>query len=73
MSHLRPEDISVGHKKSQCKKGHHRYGEGQSIGGGILRQICVICGAVSIDLTGVEPVGEAEAAPLGRTDRRGST
>jgi hypothetical protein len=73
MSHLRPEDIAVGHKKSLCKKGQHRYGEGQSIGGGILRQICVTCGAVSIDLTGVEPASEVGPAPLGRTERRGPT
>jgi hypothetical protein len=52
MSHLRPEDIASVHKKSACKKGRHRYGETQSIGGGIVRQICGKCGAVSIDLTG---------------------
>jgi hypothetical protein len=62
MSHLRPEEIATGHKKSQCKKGNHRYGEGQSIGGGILRQICVVCGAVSIDLTGAEAVDGVQPA-----------
>jgi hypothetical protein len=73
MSHLRPEDIAVGHKKSLCKRGQHRYGEGQSIGGGIVRQICVVCGAVSIDLTGVGSVDIAEQAPLTRAERQGST
>ncbi len=52
MSHLRPEDIASSHKKSSCKKGHHRYGEPQTVGGGIVRQVCVACGAVTIDLTG---------------------
>ena len=73
MSHLRPEDIAAGHKKSQCKKGRHRYGEGQGIGGGILRQVCVICGAVSIDLTGAESMDGTKSAPLTSSDRQRST
>ncbi|GEM_PF-2653584 len=52
MSHLRPEDTAIVHRRSSCKRGRHRYGEPQSIGGGIVRQVCVVCSAVTIDLTG---------------------
>lgn len=52
MSHLRPEDVASTHRKSSCKKGRHRYGDSQKVGGGIARQVCVACGAVTIDLTG---------------------
>jgi hypothetical protein len=51
MSHLRPEDAATTHRKYSCKKGRHRYGDSQIVGGGIARQVCVACGAVSIDLT----------------------
>ena len=62
MSHLRPEDVPVVHKRSACKKGRHRYGKARGVGGGITRQVCVACGAVSIDLTGaVEPLDTAAA------------
>ena len=54
MSHLRPEDRSLKHRRADCKKGRHFYGEAQSVGGGIRRQVCTECGAVSIDLTGAD-------------------
>jgi len=59
MSHLRPEDVVVAAKRS-CKKGRHWYGEPVSVGGGITRQICLACGAVTIDLTGA--TGEEDVA-----------
>ena len=54
MSHLRPEDRSTKHRRSDCKKGRHIYGEAQSIGGGIRRQVCTECGTVTIDLSGAD-------------------
>lgn len=39
---------------ADCRNQKHRYGSAQEIGGGILRRVCVVCGAVSIDLTAVE-------------------
>ncbi len=51
MSHLGPEDLVHAAKRS-CRKGRHWYGDPVSVGGGIARQICLACGAVSIDLTG---------------------
>ena len=50
MSHLRPDDKQK-HRRSDCKKGRHEYGEAQNIGGGIQRQVCTMCGRVAIDLT----------------------
>ncbi|HSK07138.1 MAG TPA: hypothetical protein VK990_06420 [Acidimicrobiia bacterium] len=50
MSHLRPEDLAALDKRS-CRRGRHRYGAAQHIGGGILRQVCAGCGSVTIDLT----------------------
>jgi hypothetical protein len=63
MSHLRPE-ARPRHKISSCKKGHHNYGEMQMIGGGITRQVCQTCADVTIDLTAVDHM--AEAQPQGR-------
>ncbi len=60
MSHLRPEDLAVAAKRS-CRKGRHWYGDPVSVGGGIARQICLACGAVSIDLTGA--TGEDDVVP----------
>jgi hypothetical protein len=54
MSHLTPGERSARHKISSCKKGKHLYGEPQNIGAGIVRQVCLTCAAVSIDLTGVD-------------------
>lgn len=38
-----------------CRTGQHRFGKGIEAGGGIIRRTCLTCGALSIDLTGVEP------------------
>ena len=54
MSHLRPQDRSTKHRRSDCKKGRHTYGEAQNIGGGIQRQVCTHCGTVTIDLSGAD-------------------
>lgn len=51
MSHIRPGDKSRKHRRSDCKKGRHDYGEPQSVGAGIVRQVCKACAAVTIDLT----------------------
>lgn len=61
MSHLRPEDQVLAAKRS-CRKGRHWYGESVSVGGGITRQVCLACGAVTIDLTGA--TGEDEIVPI---------
>lgn len=51
MTHLRPEARAQRHKRSDCRKDIHNYGEEQNIGAGILRRVCSTCGDVSIDLT----------------------
>jgi hypothetical protein len=49
------------------------YGPGQQIGAGILRFLCTACGAVSIDLSGVDGLSAAGSlfepaeGTLGRT------
>ncbi|MGH8871603.1 MAG: hypothetical protein ACRDWS_06495 [Acidimicrobiia bacterium] len=53
MSHVRPEETSLFHRKFSCRRGRHRFGVGQQVGGGIIRRVCVACGSVTIDLTGV--------------------
>lgn len=63
MSHLRPEDRSPKKSRSACKKGRHYYGESQSIGAGIVRQVCETCGEVTIDLTGVDGVSAPVVIP----------
>lgn len=52
MSHLRPEDKTPRLRRLSCRKGRHEFGEAQQIGGGITRQVCETCSAVSIDLSG---------------------
>lgn len=69
MTHLRPEDISMVHRKSSCRRGRHRYGAPGQIGGGILRQVCLACGSVSIDLTGARGADDPQMA---QTAWRGS-
>jgi len=75
MSHLRPEDAANAHRKSSCKKGRHRYGESQNVGGGIARQVCLACGAVTIDLTAatdLTPIPKTPGAPssVTKSDRQ---
>ena len=41
--------------QASCRRGQHRYGRASEASGGIVRRTCVACGALSIDLTGVEP------------------
>lgn len=54
MSHISPLGRSRKHRRSDCRKGRHHYGQAQNIGAGMRRQVCGTCSAVSIDLTGVE-------------------
>lgn len=70
MSHLRPEDRSPKHSRSTCRKGRHPYGESQNIGGGIARQVCGLCGEVTIDLTGAEPLAEPVVGINGKIGTR---
>ncbi len=42
--------------RQACREGVHRFGAGSDVGGGILRRICGVCGAVSIDLTASDEV-----------------
>jgi hypothetical protein len=39
--------------RRECRAAH-AYGPGQAVGAGILRFVCNACGAVSIDITGVD-------------------
>jgi hypothetical protein len=66
MSHLRPQDLAAAAKRS-CRRGRHWYGDPVHIGGGITRQVCLACGAVSIDITGAS---ETEAADDGSDRHR---
>jgi hypothetical protein len=66
VTHLRPEDQRPRHRRSACRKGRHQYGEPQHIGAGIERQVCEVCSAVTIDLTGAY---EAKSALV--SDNRG--
>ncbi len=52
MSHVHPDIRTQKHRRSDCRKGHHEYGEPQHIGAGILRRVCGTCSDVTIDLTG---------------------
>ena len=54
MSHLRPDDKTARHRRSDCRKGRHQYGESQNIGAGIVRRVCEVCADVTIDLTNAE-------------------
>ena len=44
-----------------CRGGHHRFGQPASVGGGILRRVCELCGDVSLDL---RPAEEPRKASL---------
>lgn len=51
LSHVNPGIRPPKHRRSDCRKGLHEYGEPQNIGAGILRRVCDACAAVTIDLT----------------------
>jgi hypothetical protein len=61
MKHLSPKDEATRGKPS-CRRGRHRYGPAQNVGGGILRLVCARCGAVSIDLRDATPVDDEARA-----------
>ena len=54
MSHVRPNDKIARHRRSDCRKGRHQYGESQNIGAGIVRRVCEVCAYVTIDLTSAD-------------------
>ncbi len=54
MSHVRPEDKTPRARRSDCRNGRHTYGESQGIGAGLLRRVCELCSAVTIDLTNAD-------------------
>jgi hypothetical protein len=47
---------------ADCKQGHHRYGSPRYIGGGMTRQTCSVCGAVSIDITQADAPAESPSS-----------
>ena len=66
VTHLRPEDRRPRQRRLACRRGRHEFGEPQHIGAGIVRQVCDVCSAVTIDLTGAY---EAKTALI--SDNRG--
>jgi hypothetical protein len=62
MTHVRVEDITTVHRRSSCRKGEHRFGNLRSVGGGILRRVCLACGSVSIELTTLSDAGDGEGS-----------
>jgi hypothetical protein len=73
VSHLRPDERVQRHRKSDCKRGRHEYGEPQNIGAGISRRVCEVCGWVAIDLTGAHeltsPVISEKENLIGKVSR----
>jgi hypothetical protein len=63
MSHIRPEGKAQKHRRSDCRKGRHEYGGAQNVGAGIRRQVCIECGAVTIDLTGTDELTTPMVSP----------
>lgn len=55
---------------ADCREGRHRYGAPQLIGGGMSRQTCPICGAVTIDITGADETVEPQSGPSRGGHRR---
>jgi hypothetical protein len=65
MTHIRSETKSSSkHKIADCRKGRHDYGEGQHIGAGIMRRVCLTCAYVTIDLSGAEVMSERSPSEL---------
>lgn len=51
---------------ADCRRGRHRYGSPQNIGGGMTRQTCSVCAAVTIDLTRTDEAIEPAQFGTGR-------
>lgn len=51
----------------ECRQGRHRWAAPRNIGGGITRQICLACGAVSIDISEADPPALRPLAPRRHT------
>jgi hypothetical protein len=63
VSHLHPEPESQKHRRADCRKGRHDYGGPQSIGAGLLRSVCSLCAAVTIDLTDADELTTPVVSP----------
>jgi hypothetical protein len=37
-------------RSARCRDGNHVFGDPASIGGGLVRSVCTVCGEISIDL-----------------------
>jgi hypothetical protein len=71
LTHLRQGERATKHRKSDCKKGDHLFGATQSVGAGIARRVCEVCGAVTIDLTTAYEMSEPTGTPRSRLGSRG--
>lgn len=47
--------------RADCRKGRHRYGSPQAVVGGIYRQTCTACGAVTIDISQADDFEHADS------------
>ncbi|HEX2152645.1 MAG TPA: hypothetical protein VHL52_01540 [Acidimicrobiia bacterium] len=54
---------------ADCRKGKHRFGAPTLIGGGMSRQTCAVCGAVTIDISEAETPDEAVLSSGRQEDR----
>lgn len=77
MSHLHPEPKKQKQRRSDCRKGSHEYGQPQNIGAGIVRRVCSLCSAVTIDLTNADelttPVISPQSNIIAMTARHSET
>ena len=62
MTHLRSDVAPSAHRKSSCRRGLHQFGSPGHVGGGILRQVCLSCGSVTIVVRERTSVDDAVAA-----------
>ena len=63
VSHIHPETKGQKHRRSDCRRGSHEYDKPQSVGAGIIRRVCSLCSAVTIDLTNVDELTTPVVSP----------
>ncbi|HJR91548.1 MAG TPA: hypothetical protein VJ938_03845 [Acidimicrobiia bacterium] len=56
--------------QADCRQGIHRFAAPQLIGGGMSRQTCSVCGAVSIDLRNADDPASLRPPPFRGGGRR---
>jgi hypothetical protein len=56
--------------EADCRQGIHRYGSPKLIGGGMSRQTCSVCGAVSIDIRHADDPAGRGSSPTRPGGRR---